>query len=120
MATKGLDQIGRAGAFVHIIRRTSAMTDTALYELSDSSKFQNLPLTGDGLFGAELESLLKSRKEKMKQLDELVPEIAKKGPLKRKYLSAAGHETQSKRPYHDKPSSSYNNFRIPKIPHFWE
>ena len=29
MATKGLDQIGRSGAFHHIVRRACTMTDTA-------------------------------------------------------------------------------------------
>ena len=36
MTTKCLDQIGRAGAFHHITRRTVTMSDTSLYELDDA------------------------------------------------------------------------------------
>lgn len=58
MTTKCLDQIGRAGGFHHIIRRTAAMSDTALYELDDALEFSNLPLSGEGVFGSGLENLL--------------------------------------------------------------
>ena len=83
MTTKCLDQIGRAGAFHHIIRRTAAMSDTALYELDDALEFSNLPLSGEGVFGSGLENLLKTRKEKKKQLEDLVPEVKRKN-FKRK------------------------------------
>ena len=56
MTTKCLDQIGRAGAFHHIIRRTAAMSDTALYELNDALEFSNLPMSGEGVFGSGLEN----------------------------------------------------------------
>lgn len=124
MTTKGLDQIGRAGAFHQIIRRTLSMTDTGLYDLSDSSKFMNLPLTGDGLFGSELENLLKTRKEQRKQIEDLVPDIPKKETLKRKAYSATGHEPSSKKASYEKPSTAtssssssgnLDNFRIPKL-----
>ena len=82
MSTKSLDQSGRTGAFHHIIRRTATMTDTALYELDDANSFTNLP--GDGVFGEEFEKLLKSRKEKKKQIDDLIPDIQKKQGVKRK------------------------------------
>ncbi|XP_053393491.1 uncharacterized protein LOC128555339 [Mercenaria mercenaria] len=78
MSTKCLDQIGRAGAFHHIIRRSVAISDTSLYEQPNNLEFSNLPLTGDGVFGAELESLLKSRKDNKKQVEELIPDIKKK------------------------------------------
>ena len=119
MATKGLDQIGRSGAFHHIIRRSVAMTDTALYELSDSNKFQNLPLTGDGLFGSELEQLLKTRKEQKKQIEELVPDIGKKDMKRKSYPSSSGKEVTNKRQCFDKPTStdsSASSFRIPRVP----
>ena len=84
MSTKSLDQAGRTGAFHHIIRRTATMTDTALYELDDANSFTNLPLSGDGVFGEEFEKLLKSWKEKKKQIDDLIPDIQKKQGVKRK------------------------------------
>ena len=118
MTTKGLDQIGRAGAFHHIIRRSLAMTDTALYELSDASKFQNLPLSGEGVFGTGLETMLKARKEQKKQLEELVPELKKKDSYKRKQYSSSDQEPPYKKTYTEKPAAaaSSDNFRIPKVP----
>ena len=64
MSTKSLDQMGRTGAFHHILRRQMCMTDTSLYQLEDSRDVSDLPLTGDGVFGEKLETFLKSRKEK--------------------------------------------------------
>ncbi|XP_060608632.1 uncharacterized protein LOC132760631 [Ruditapes philippinarum] len=117
MATKGLDQLGRAGAFHHIIRRHVAMSDTALYELPDSQKFLSLPLTNDGLFGTELENLLKSRKEQKKQVDDLVPDVKKREFLKRKPVSSTTVQDTSKRPcFSQNRSVSSDNFRIPKVP----
>ena len=49
MTTKCLDQIGRAGAFHHIIHRTVTMSDTSLYELDDALEIVNLPLSGEGV-----------------------------------------------------------------------
>ena len=126
MTTKCLDQIGCAGAFHHIIRRTAAMSDTALYELDDRLEFSNLPLTGEGFFGSGLENLLKSRKEKKKQIEDLVPEVKKK-VFKRKSESPSRTD-DNKRPHYDKrpvQGSSFLNskpkdwdsFHIPKTPH---
>ena len=116
MSTKCLDQIGRSGAFHHISRRAVAMKDTALYEQHDSLEFSILPLTGEGVFGTELETLLKSHKEKMKHVEELLPDL-KKGQ-KRK-TSGYQHD-YNKRPAFDlsseKPTTNnWNNFRIPKL-----
>ncbi|XP_045165906.2 uncharacterized protein LOC123529589 [Mercenaria mercenaria] len=123
MSARLLDQVGRTGAFHHISRRAVAMTDTGLYEQHDSLEFSNLPLTGDGVFGVELEALLKSRKEKKKQVDDLIPDVQKKD-LKRKF---SGTQTEyNKRPAFDSrqndsrpatlsSSSNWNNFRIPRI-----
>ena len=117
MSTKGLDQISRSGAFHHIVRRTVAMTDTALCDLSDSKDFSNLPLTGEGVFGSGLETLLKSRKEKKKQLDEMLPELKKKD---RKRRLSPDRPLDPKRLYNTGSSSTHsnpwNNFRIPKVP----
>ena len=124
MTTRGLDQFGRTGAFHHIIRRTLAMSDTALYELPDANKFSNLPLTGDGLFGAEFESLLKARKEQRKQIDDLLPDIQKKDTYKRKSYTSSSKEPPAKKPSYenrfsernfDRPYKLGDNFRIPKV-----
>lgn len=77
MSTKALDQVGRSGAFHHIIRRKAAASDTGLNNLKDvQAKVLYLPLTGDGVFGKGLEENLKKRKEQKEQLSDLVPEFA--------------------------------------------
>lgn len=77
MATKALDQVGRSGAFHHIIRRKAAASDTGLNNLKDvQAKVLYLPLTGDGVFGKGLEENLKKRKEQKEQLSDLVPDFA--------------------------------------------
>ena len=73
MSTKSLDQISRSGAFHSIVRRTVAMTDTALCDVSDSKDFFKI-LTGEGVFGSGLETLLKSCIKK-KKIDEMLPEL---------------------------------------------
>ena len=55
MTTKGLDQLGRTGAFHHIIRRQLAMTDTSLFTLEDNRDISDLPLSSKGVFGDKLE-----------------------------------------------------------------
>ena len=127
MTTKCLDQIGRAGAFHHIIRRTVTMSDTSLYELDDALEFVNLPLSGEGVFGSGLEKLLQSRKEKKKQLEDLVPEVKRK-PYKRRSDSPSRSVSDNKRSCFNKPSVPVNiynsstkpkdwgNFRVPRIP----
>ena len=122
MSTKALDQVGRAGAFHHIIRRTVAMIDTALYEQNNSKEFSNLPLNGEGVFGPRLQTLLRERKEKKKQVDELIPDVKKKD-YKRKFNGPQTEATCSKRPYersNDRSSNGreqqWNNFLIPKLP----
>lgn len=117
VSTKVLDQLGRTGAFHHIIRRAVAMTDTGLYDQQDNLEFSNLPLSGEGVFGDQLETLLKTRKEKRKQLDDLLPEVKFSGKRK-----SSGYDTNNKRPAYgnkqsDKPANnSWGNFRIPKSP----
>lgn len=88
ISTKCLDQLGRTGAFHHVIRRAMSITDTCWYELDDSEKFVNLPLTSEGIFGAGLDKLLKERKEKKKQVEDLLPEIRSKQSAKRSYSSS--------------------------------
>ncbi|KAJ8298498.1 hypothetical protein KUTeg_025029 [Tegillarca granosa] len=72
MSTKTLDQFGRCGAFHHIIRRQVTMTDTHLYEFDDLRRISNLPLNSEGVFGNNLENTLKVRREKHKNLDDLL------------------------------------------------
>lgn len=78
MSTKSLDLVSRADAFHHIIRRPVSMSDSGLYQLDDSNNFANLSLSGEGVLGSWLEFLLKSRKQKKKQLDVMLPEPKKK------------------------------------------
>ncbi|KAK6179632.1 hypothetical protein SNE40_011946 [Patella caerulea] len=78
MSTKGLDQLGRTGAFHHMTRRTVAMSDTSLFQLHNARTISNLPLTADGVFGVDLEKTLKDRKEKLKSVADILPFSAKK------------------------------------------
>ena len=66
MSTKCLEQIGRTGAFHHIVRRCCTMTDTALYSLSDRDKFYDLPLSSEGVFGPGF-SYTSQRQERTKE-----------------------------------------------------
>ena len=114
MPTKVLDQLGRTGALHHFSRSTVAMTDTGLYDQHDSLEFANLPLSGEGVFGPQLETLLKERKETKKQVEELVPDVQRH---KRKF---SGQSDLSKRFNNDKcadkpASGQWNNFRTPKV-----
>ncbi|CAC5392829.1 unnamed protein product [Mytilus coruscus] len=64
MSTKSLDQMGRAGAFHHMIRRKCAATDAGINNLNDiQAKVLYLPLSDDGVFGQGLEKQLEKRKE---------------------------------------------------------
>ena len=71
MSTKALDQVGRSGAFHHIIRRKAAASDTGLNNLKEvQAQVMYLPLSGDGVFGKGLEECLKKRKEQKEQLSD--------------------------------------------------
>ena len=73
MSTKTLDQVGRSGAFHHIIHRKAAASDTGLNNLKEvQAKVMYLPLSCDGVFGKGLEECLKKRKEQKEQLFDLV------------------------------------------------
>jgi hypothetical protein len=55
MSQKSLDQLGRTGAFHHMIRRKCASSDSGLNNLKDiQAKTLYLPLTEDGMFGKQL------------------------------------------------------------------
>ena len=80
MSTKSLDQMGRAGAFHHIIRRKAAISDSGLSSVKDvQNKVASLPLSGDGVCGKGLEDKLKQRKEQREQLTDLLPEYNSRG-----------------------------------------
>ena len=76
MSTTSLDQVARAGAFHHLIRRKAALEDTGLCDIKELKQpLVSLPLTNSGVFGDVFEQTLKDRVEKNKQLKELLPEI---------------------------------------------
>ena len=79
MSTKTLDQAGRTGALFHLVRRKAAAQDSGLVNLADMrAKCQYLPLSGDGVFGKNLETCLEKRKEQKEQLNDLLPEFNRK------------------------------------------
>jgi hypothetical protein len=76
MSQKSLDQLGRTGAFHHMIRRKGASSDSVLNNLKDiQAKTLYLPLTEDEVFGKGLEKQLEKRKEQKEQLNDLLPEF---------------------------------------------
>ena len=80
MSTKSLDQMGRAGAFHHIIRRKAANSVSGLSSVKDvQNKVASLPLSCDGVCGKGLEDKLKQRKEQREQLTDLLPEYNSRG-----------------------------------------
>ncbi|XP_071165603.1 uncharacterized protein [Mytilus edulis] len=109
MSTKSLDQVGRTGTFHHIVRRQVAMTDTGLYEIDEARDLSDLPLSADGVFGSDFEKFLKTRKEKNKALDDLLPDISvKKSYLGKRKTVSSSEASGSKKPYvvKDKTESS--------------
>ena len=110
MSTKALDQVGRSGAFHHIIRRKAAVSDSGLNNLKDvQAKVLYLPLTGDGVFGKGLEESLKKRKEQKEQLTDLIPEYdTSKSDNSHKRKSSNDRDWSRKKPRYD-DSSSYRN-----------
>ena len=113
MSSKALDQVGRSGAFHHVVRRKAAFSDTGLDTLKDINvKVLDLPLTGVGVFGKGLEDKLKDRKEKKDQLNDLVPEISEK---KRQWSSSGSFDRPDKRQktstYTAKPTTSQASSR---------
>ncbi|CAG2211423.1 unnamed protein product [Mytilus edulis] len=76
MSTKSVDQVARAGAFHHLIRRKLVMEDTGLNDIKELKiSLISLPLSSSGVFGDKFEQTLKDRIEKDKQLKELLPEL---------------------------------------------
>lgn len=113
ISTKSLDQVGRTGAFNHMIRRKAAATESGLNNLKDiQAKVLYLPLSNEGVFGKGLEDKLEKRKEQREQLDDLLPEY--KNNNKRKFESTqVRQDWQNKAPRYSSNNSSthvnYNN-----------
>ena len=79
MRTKTLDQIGSSGAYDHIIRHKATIVDMGLENVKDVGKQADLlPLTADGVMGSFFGKKLKYRKEKNKEMKDLIPEIETK------------------------------------------
>lgn len=100
MSTKALDQVGRTGAFHHVIRRKAAASDTGLNNFKEvQAKVLYLPLSDEGVFGKGLEDSLKKRKEQREHLSDLVPDFGDpRSDRKRKF----SYDTRSwKRPRGD-------------------
>ena len=95
MSTKTLDQVGRAGAFHHIVRRKASASDTVK---DVNTKIHCLSLSDEGRFGKGLEEKLKQRKDQKEQLSDLLPEYHANKQQKRKF---SGN------------SSSYYHSRVP-------
>ena len=111
MSSKALDQIGRSGAYHHIIRHEAVVADTGLDTLKDIHvKVLDLPLR-QGVFGQGLEDKLKDRKEKKDQLSDLVPELF----YNKKRSWSGSYEKQNKRQktstFVNKSSTSASNFK---------
>ncbi|XP_062621452.1 uncharacterized protein LOC134283032 [Saccostrea cucullata] len=99
MSTKALDQMGRAGAFHHLIRRKTAAQDSGLYTLKDiHSKIICLPLSEDGVFGKKLEEKLKERKEQKDSLKDLIPEWNEKNQKRKFSENSAENSGNFKKP----------------------
>ncbi|XP_063396797.1 uncharacterized protein LOC134681215 [Mytilus trossulus] len=113
ISTKSLDQVGRTGAFNHMIRRKAAATESGLNNLKDiQTKVLYLPLSNEGVFGKGLEDKLEKRKEQREQLDDLLPEY--KNNNKRKFESTqVRQDWQNKAPRYSSNTSythvNYNN-----------
>ena len=113
MSTKTLDQVGRAGAFHHLVRRNATLIDTGLSDYKEySHAVMSLPLTSEGVFGAQFDKKLKEKSELSKHLAEILPETFKKPQtvFKRKMSSATA--TVAKKPrsdeYRGRPGTSQN------------
>ncbi|CAG2242847.1 unnamed protein product [Mytilus edulis] len=90
--------------------------NTSIFLLHDSRDISDLPNTGEGVFGDNLVSALKARKDKDKTLDDLLPDIFPKDrkiktPLTDDSSKAKKSKIEKSDQNKDKTSE---NFRIPK------
>ena len=122
MSTKALDQVGRAGAFHHIVCRKAAASDTGLNNLRDvQAKVLYLPLSGEGVFSKGLEGNLQKRKEQKEQLSDLVPDFAQArsdSGRKRKFVDNRNSwnnkrsqtDLSNKTAFQSKPKTAYSAY----------
>lgn len=79
MSSKTLDQVARTGAYHHLVRRQATLIDTGLCEYKEYvNTVMSLPLTSDGVFGAQFDKRLKEKSELWKNLAEVLPECLRK------------------------------------------
>lgn len=112
MSTKILDQTGRCGAYDHMVRRKATIVDMGLENIKDVAKQTDLlPLSGDGVLGSSFETKLKDRKEKNKEMKDLIPELEPKKNFgqnfKRKSTSSFQYGNKQRR-YNDN-SRNFNS-----------
>ncbi|VDI37683.1 Hypothetical predicted protein [Mytilus galloprovincialis] len=109
MSTKSLDQVARAGAFHHLIRRKSYFRGHSLNDIKElKHPLVSLPLTKSGVIGDNMEQTLKDRVDKNKQLKELLPElhVNKTFSVKRKATGNQFSNDWSKKPKFDNAQGS--------------
>ncbi|VDI09381.1 Hypothetical predicted protein [Mytilus galloprovincialis] len=109
MSTKSLDQVARACAFHHLIRRKATLEDTGLNDIKElKHPLVSLPLTKSGVIGDNMEQTLKDRVDKNKQLKELLPElhVNKTFSVKRKATGNQFSNDWSKKPKFDNAQGS--------------
>lgn len=109
MSQKSMDQMARCGAFHQIVRRKATIADTDLLDFVESSDLQ-LPLSSDGVFGNSLEDLLQQRKDRIKKLEDLLPNSKKKHSSDRKRKSS-DYSRGGKRYKHDFHYDRTDSFR---------
>ena len=117
ISTRTLDQLGRTGAFHHIICHKAAASDSGLADLKDvQAKVMYLTLTGDGVFGKGLEQQIRVCKEQKKQLKDILTDWPDNNarPQKRRFSSSFNRDQSSwvnkmPRPY--ERSTSYTIYK---------
>lgn len=112
ISTKTLDQLGRTGAHAHMICRKATIVDMGLENVRDLSKQADLlPLTHDGVLGTAFESKLKDRKEKNKEMKDLIPELEPKKTATQSYKRKAytGNQYGDKHRRYNNSSKNFNN-----------
>lgn len=111
MSTKNLEQGGKAGAYLHMVRRKAAMSDSGLQELTDvQGKALYLPLTHEGVFGSGLTDHLKTRKEQKDQLKDLIPELSQNKYSNKRKSDSVYSDNKFKKPRFQEQKTSTKNY----------
>lgn len=110
MSTKTLDQLGRTGAFGHIIRRKATVVDMGLENVKDLYKQADLlPLSSEGVLGTAFETKLKNRQEKNKEMKHLLPELESRKNQSLKRKSSSGNQYGDKQRRYNDYSRNFNS-----------